>query len=828
MVLLRFVPIGFVLFGGCCIDPSFERRIREQAIATFAYDVEHYALEIAIDPVARSIEGLCRVRIWHARHMPGFWPADWEFSSIEEVRFDFDAFEIRSLEDRAGRPLRWRREDEALTVALETPLERDHFEEITIRYAGRPLRGLWFTRIRDGLPTQVYTHGQCDDARGWFPCHDFPSERATSELAVTMPRAWTSIAAGERVERVEHGDQATERWRTTFPHPSYLETLVCGELVLEHDEWDGTPLVYAAAPEHAAFLRETFQETPRVLQFLSERTGVRYPYPKYAETCVDDFPFGGMENVSATTLTDTILPDAQGLPDLAERDLIAHEAAHQWFGNLVTCVDWGEAWLNEGFATYFAALYEEHVAGRDAFEVRMRAIRDHYLARDQGANVRPIASGTGLEGFFSGHVYEGAAIRLHHLRGLVGDEAFFAGVRGYLATRMGGWVHQQHLLEALEAASGHDLGGHFRQWFDCAGHPCLRSTWTWHRRGKLELQLEQTAPRSSSATSIFAFELDVEVATARGTRVQRLRIDRPLANYSLPCDDEPLWVRIDPRDLVPMELDERMSTHSWLALAEHGDTSGRLRALGVLSRGRGGALREKEVGVVEDLLLRLGAEDESPYVRSAAIEALARSLTAEKRASARELFLHAARRDADRDVRATAFRALRTFGRDADLHAFAADALARTEGWSSRVAVVGLLASSAPERAHEILLGELETASAHGLYEARILALLRSTGDPRARGVLGSWLRDESKPDEARAIALRELALSHLQPAEVESAIGLLESPRIRLRREAVAALGTTKDPRARAALERHLASAPSEIERVSAEDVLDRSIGEP
>ncbi|MDZ4772155.1 MAG: M1 family aminopeptidase [Planctomycetota bacterium] len=814
MTLSRlFGGVFLALCAGCALDID-RRRSTVDHPGGAPFDVEHYAIAIQLDPLERAIEATCTLRVW-ATHEP-----------LKHVDLQLVGLAVSSVTDRASRDLKFDRQGDRFTVELVEPLVPGEFEEITVHYGGKPRAGLWFSRDVNGVATQVFTHGQCNEARAWFPCRDHPSDRATSAISVTMPLAWTSIAAGERIERTEHGEQATELWRMSFPHPSYLETLVAGELEVEHDEWADVPLQYVSAPENKAFLREAFGETGAMLAYFSELTGVRYPYSKYAQVCVDNFPFGGMENVSATTLTDACLPDEEALSDGDQRELIAHEAAHQWFGDLLTCLTWKDIWLNEGFATYCAALYEEHVAGPEAFQRTMRGIRDVYLARDTGSNRRPIVrtpAGDPLRDFFTGHVYQGGATRLHYLRGILGDDVFFAGVRRYVALNRGRSVTTDALRTAFEEVSGRNLKRWFEQWLESSGHPTVSSSWRYDAKARrLTLALEQTQPELDQRRSAFDIEVDVDIATRTAQRTERVRLEHRRTEFDFDCDSEPTWVRVDPRDFVPMELDERMPTKSWFALAEHGDTAGRLRAIQVLSKARRGELKRGDVELVDDFLLKAAAADESADIREAALVATARFVSPSRRAAARELFLYSARHDVDRGVKIAAFKALRSSGRDSEIFGFAEAALARSRGWILRGEIVGLMAKSRPDEAFEFLLRQLETRSAHGVFEARMLAELFATKDARARDVLLNWLRDSSKPDASRAVAVRELARSHLRENELEAVIELLESPRIRMRREALAALATSQDSRAKAALERHAGSNPSAIERVAVDAALD------
>ncbi|MCC6408684.1 MAG: M1 family metallopeptidase, partial [Planctomycetes bacterium] len=416
----------------------------EPRIADF--DVEHYALELALEPATRSISGTCTVRLWP------------RVDRLERVELDLVGLAVSAVRDASGRALEFEQDADSVEVELARPLAPGEFAEVAIDYAGAPLRGLFFVADRGQGPTQVYTQGECEDARFWFPCFDFPNDRATSELAVTLPPKWTSIAAGERIDRRElAGGRTREHWTMTSPHPTYLTTLCAGEFAVTEARWQNVPLVFAVPPELAPLAEKSFEETDEILTFLSDLTSFRYPYPKYAQTCVDDFRFGGMENISATTLTDDALRDELGLRDGEMTGLIAHEAAHQWFGDLLTCADWSHIWLNEGFATYMELLYVEATEGKDAFHERLRGTLEGYLGGDVGAKRRPTVWNVYREPmdlFFDGQTYPGGALRLHHLRFVLGDALFFKGLREYVWSNAGRSVVTEDFQRAMERASG--------------------------------------------------------------------------------------------------------------------------------------------------------------------------------------------------------------------------------------------------------------------------------------------------------------------------------------------------------------------------------------
>jgi aminopeptidase N len=795
--------------GGVNIAPMRPLAVREPP-----FDVEHYAIRLDLDPKLRSIRACCTVRVWP------------KTAPLADVVLDLEGLTVSTVKDGTGRTLEWTHADGLLSIHLHEPVARGDFAEVAVEYGGAPQKGLWFTRIRDGGATQVFTHGECRDARWWFPCVDEPFERATSEISVTMPAGWTAVAAGERIERSVTGDRAHETWRAEFPHPSYLETLVCGELAVENDEWSEIPLSFAAAPEFRAGLRATFSETDEILACFSDITGARYPYPKYAQCCVDNFPFGGMENVSATTLIDTTIPDERGTPDSEPYGLIAHEAAHQWFGDLVTCKNWSEVWLNEGFATYFAALYTEKSRGAEAFQREMRRTLDAYLGSDVGANRRPVVYGLcrdPLELFFTGHVYQGGAVRLHHLRSVLGDDVFFRGVKAYLARHRGTAVTTDDLRESMEFAAGRDLRWFFEQWFSKPGFPEVSAAWDFDEgKHEVELELEQTQDSGNGTPAVFRLPIDVEIRDSKGSRIERVLLDRRRTSFEFVALEKPEWVRVDPHGNVPMRLDERRSEREWIAIASTcADADGRECAVRVLAR----TLREtkdpaEREGLAGVLLERLGSEASSD-VRATLSSALAGIRTPSVRSKLQEI----AGRDVDRGARMAALDALRTFGPDAELAAFALERFEKSASWNEMGSCAGLFSAAAPERAVDWLMAQLATPSAHGVWRARVLTELALRHDPHTTAVLRRYLVDANEDDAVRIVAAHELTSAARMDAEVRAElVALLDCDRFRLRREVIGALGALRDPALRTALERRWAKTPFETERRAIERALARS----
>ncbi len=752
-------------------------------------DVEHYDLELVLDPEERSIVGTCRIRLRPLER------------TLETVELDLAGLEVRGVQDDAGRYLEFRHRGDDLVITLARPLPVGESVEIAIDYGGRPRKGLYYAGGAGGAPTHVFTQGECEDSRWWFPCWDAPGDRATSELRVTIPAEWTAVAAGERVERVESGATATEHWSISTPHPVYLVTLVAGDFVVRTDDWDGVPLMYLAPPRYEAWMDASFRETPAMLDFFSELTGVRYPYGKYSQACVENFPFGGMENISATTLTCLTLDDELGTRDAQSHGLVAHEAAHQWFGDLVTCNHWDDIWLNEGFATYGALLYFEHARGLDEFRALVRDNLETYLEEDVGAKRRPTVWNVyrAPMDLFDAIAYQGGAARLHHLRYVVGDDAFFEGVRRFVADNAERNVVTADLQRAMERASDRPLGWFFRQWLYGAGYPEVTTKWEWDEvRRELVLRVDQSQAVAAGTPSVFRFPVDVEIRDEAGITVHRLDVQQRNETFRLPASRRPVWVRFDKNGWVPMKHTPERSGEEWLAVASSDDdVNGRREAVRALGELAARAPSERRELYVAELASRL-RDDESRFVRRDA----ARALGAAKGLEARRNLMWAAENDEAAPVRVAALEALRAWGDDRELATFAEQQVEARYSYETMAAAGSLYASAAPGGAYVFLTRLLLEETPHDQLRVALMDDLADVGTHAAHGQLLRYALDATAHPNARRAAALNLADAAERRADVQKAlIELLESDDHRLRAAAVEALAKARGPRTRRAL---------------------------
>ncbi len=519
-------------------------------------DVEHYRIAVALFPDERRITGTTGVT---ARVL-----------APEIKRVCLDAVELEITAVREGdTPRRFEHDGRILTVDLGGPRAEGSRFTIQIEYAARPRRGLYFVGPDAGYPdkpSMAWTQGQDEDSRYWFPCVDTPHDKATSEVIAEVPAAWYALSNGELVTDRKDGERRTLHWRHATPHSCYLVTLAAGDLITIEAKWRDVPVTYHAARGREADARRTLARTPAMLELFSEKFGVPYPYPRYAQVFVADFIFGGMENTSATTLTDAVLLDERAALDDDEDALIAHELAHQWFGDLVTCRDWGEGWLNEGFATYAEYIWREHKDGRDAADLTLDEFAEMYFHEDGCRYRRPIATKLYDEpiDIFDHHLYDKGGRVLHMLRQVVGDDLFWKSLRVYLEKHRHGVVETRDLARAIEDATGRVLDWFFSQWvIEGAGHPELKLGTSWDAdAGVMTVTVEQTQ-KVEGKTPLFRLPTTLRFRVGDHDVDVPIEIIEPRHAFHVRLEAEPTQVIFDPGRTILATVDHDKGLQLW-------------------------------------------------------------------------------------------------------------------------------------------------------------------------------------------------------------------------------------------------------------------------
>ncbi len=427
--------------------------------------VEHIFLDLALDLPNQSFQGTCSIHLNPIR-------SGIDTLRLDGINLDIKAVKIAEVEQEFDY------DSQQLQIHLKQPTEADKLIKIVIDYGvEQPQRGLYFIQPSSDYPDkpiQVWTQGEDEDSRFWFPCFDYPGQLATSEIRVRVPKELMAISNGELIHTKTQGKERVYHWLQKQVHPTYLMTLAVGDFAEIKQEWNGIPVNFYVEKGREEDGTRTMGKTPEMIEFFSQTFGYSYPYPKYAQVCVDDFIFGGMENTSTTLLTDRCLLDKRAaLDNRNSESLVAHELAHQWFGDLVVIKHWSHAWIKEGMATYSEVLWTEKEYGQtEAAYYRLNEARN-YLSEDSSRYRRPIVTHIYREAIelYDRHLYEKGACVYHMIRTELGDELFSKTIHTFVQDNAHKTVETVDLLRAIEKATGCNLLSLFDQYVFRGGHP---------------------------------------------------------------------------------------------------------------------------------------------------------------------------------------------------------------------------------------------------------------------------------------------------------------------------------------------------------------------
>jgi len=327
---------------------------------------------------------------------------------------------------------------------------------ISIAYHGRPTSGLVFVPEREQLYT-IFTTPQ------WMPAVDEPNARATFRLRLHVPRAWIGPASGREVSRRAASDGIdVVEWLQERPVPAYTFGFSVGRFSEATDREGGVTLRYFANGFTPDEMRTIFGESRQMLRFFEERSGVPYGSQTYSQVLVARTV--GQEMAGLSVVSEeygrAVLKDSMAI------GLLAHEFSHQWWGNMVTCHSFTEFWLNEGFATFMAAAYDERRFGPEAYRRDIERIRVRYDEVRQNGGDRSLAFPDWNRPSASDRtiVYQKGAYVLHRLREQIGDDAFWAGIRRYTLAHAGRSVTTEDFKRSMEESTGSNLGAFFDKW----------------------------------------------------------------------------------------------------------------------------------------------------------------------------------------------------------------------------------------------------------------------------------------------------------------------------------------------------------------------------
>jgi aminopeptidase N len=715
-------------------------------------DVKHVKLDIALDFDQETISGTASTTFFTL------------YDDLKTVTFDAVELHIEGVK-LDGKALEFSNDDKKLIVTLDREYHYGETFTIDVTYSAKPRTGLHFMKPAPDDPTrpvQAWTFGQPQYHSHWFPCHDSPNDRATTEIIATVPAQFLTVSNGNLLSVTDNGATKTHHWRHDVPHAAYLVSLVVGDFAVIEDSYNGHPVTYYVRPDRKDDAHFYFGKTPEMMRFFSEYTGVEYPYDKYAQTVVEIYT-GAMEHTTATTHSFMLLLDERAALDVDLVPVVAHELAHQWFGDLITCRDWPNGWLNEGFATYFEELWEEHDQGSDYFKHTMLNSKNRYISEDRHYR-RPIVyrvyHNDGFE-LFDGHMYSKGGWVLHMLRHQLGEAAFRRAIKAYIERYRTREVITADLERTLEEVTGHSLAQFFQQWVYQGGYPAFEVNYSWDNEHKMaKLKIKQTQ-KVDELTPCFvtpvdlAFTIPTSDEAAKDKQTTQTRTV-PLhvivgedgqveQSFYVPLEREPVMVRFDPDGWLLKTLTfDRSAEMMRYQLAHDSDILGRIEAAEAL--GKEGS--DESVQALKTVLFT----DAFWGVRNAAVAALSNIGTR----TTQDILLQGLQElDAKQfsKVRAAIARALGSFQspQQAELAARSAQALSTLleQGdisYNVEAAAAEALGKTRTPGAVDQLEKLIDRPSWMSFVQRGVFKGLGMTGDDRAIDILSLYVENANRP----------------------------------------------------------------------------------
>lgn len=552
---MRFYPIAFILtsliLGGCKVNknntsanPPETRILKEIAISGTkknsvypyqeshprSFDLLHTVLHLGFDYTRQHVQGKAILTL-----TPYFY-------SQKVLELDAQKFIIRRVAllqgDTVNIPYTY--DDKVIRINFNQTYTRKDTIKVYIDYTARPneitqegsaaisdAKGLYFInplKTEPNKPRQIWSQGETQSNSGWFPTIDYPNERMTQELYLTVDATDITLSNGLLVySKNNTNNTRTDYWSQKLPAAPYLTMIAIGEFTETRDFWrDSIEVNYYLEKAYQPYANLIFGSTPEMMECFSKRLGVDYPWEKFSQIVVRDFVSGAMENTSAVLHFDLVQHDAREHLDNPWEDIIAHELFHHWFGDLVTCESWSNIPLNESFATYGEYIWNEYKYGKMMADYDFDENLKQYL-RQQSAHKKDLIRFhyRSHEDMFDVVSYQKGSRVLHMLRNYVGDDAFFASLKLYLTRNKFKSVEIHNLRLAFEETTGEDLNWFFNQWFLNNGHPVLDVTYTYNETHK---SVKVTVNQMQDTLAIGVYKLPVNIDTYSNGKTTRHKV----------------------------------------------------------------------------------------------------------------------------------------------------------------------------------------------------------------------------------------------------------------------------------------------------------------
>ena len=512
---------------------------------------------------------------------------------LVSIGLDAETFTVTAVRQADGTALSFRQGEGRLNVNFPRPFAIGEKVVFTVVYKAEGLgasqdrkKGINFVDPTPANPALIVARSFPDGARHWFPCYDHPNGKVTQEILATVPREYRVLSNGRLLGVTENAERGTKtyHWSQDKLHSTYLSALIAGPYLVTESALGPLPIDYWYYEKDKKDALISFQETPEIIAFLGKTYGYDFPWDKYDQVIVPGG--GGAETTSSTMLGQTMIHDQKAEKDFSVGWLITHEAAHQWWGDLVTCRDWGHTWINESFGDYSEVQYAEFKGGRDKAAVDILGKRNRYLQEAATRYMRPIVFHRWEEPVqnFDRHTYQKGAAVIHMMRWILGEKPFLNAISHFLHKHAFQPADTNDMLTAIKEATGQNLDWFFDEWLLRPGHPVfdVRADWSGETK-KLTWRIVQTQD-TSAGVPIFKTPVVLSAVTAAGRAAEKVWITGKDSVFTFDCPQKPLMVRFDDGDFLLKEWSFVRPVEELLYQLSHDDAVGRMWAAAQLGR----------------------------------------------------------------------------------------------------------------------------------------------------------------------------------------------------------------------------------------------------
>ena len=531
------------------------------------YDAKHYRIALTFDLDKKYFEGENKITLTPLR------------DDFKECLLDAEELVVAAVTNSENMPLQFTQTDKLITVHLSKAYEYGETLTFTVKYhATNPKVGLFFDEESPANPVMVSTVSWPDRAHHWFPCYDFPHDKVTDEMIITVKNKYKVLSNGKLVSVKEDKKNGTKtyHWSQELPHSTYLFMLAIGPFAVIEDSLGSLPVTYWVYEKDVEDAKWIFKKTPHIIDYFNSLFGYQYPWAQYAQVTSPRMG-GGAENTTATVLGQGVIHDRRAEQDFSWERIIAHEVAHQWWGDLITLRTWSQTWLNESFGTYSDYLYTRHDKGEDEGAYDLLRKKNQYLQEAHQRYIRPIVFDryNRPQDNFDSHTYPKGAAVLHMLRFVIGDIPFFRTLKHFLHKHEFQAVDTHDFMTAIKDVTGQNLDWFFEQFIFKPGHPFFKISYTWDEQSqKIKLKVVQTQD-TSQGIPIYTIPVIIGITTPEKRISEKVWIKHKEQAFEFSVDKKPLLVRFDEGNYLLKEWTFEKNLEELLYQLKNDDVIGR-------------------------------------------------------------------------------------------------------------------------------------------------------------------------------------------------------------------------------------------------------------